>query len=179
MLHPIAQIRKSIRSLQHWRTVFFFFLTFILFLRQRETAWTAEGQREGDTESGTGSRLGAVSTEPHAGLELMDHGIMTWAKVSRLTNWATQAPLKNSLNVSCYYSCPMPASWSQSRSKLFRPLLSTCSLCWGLSIPTLLIWALGPPLSPTTCLAKVFTSQFPLLSSLAWDTAAAFYFYFF
>ena len=34
-------------------------------------------EREGDTESETGSRLGAVSTEPDAGLELMDREITT------------------------------------------------------------------------------------------------------
>ena len=49
-------------------------------------------EREGDTESETGSRLWAVSTEPDAGLELTDREIMTWAKVGRLTDWATQAP---------------------------------------------------------------------------------------
>ena len=36
-----------------------------------------EGQREGDTESETGSRLRAVSTEPNAGLELTDGEIVT------------------------------------------------------------------------------------------------------
>ena len=36
-----------------------------------------EGQREGDTESEPGSRLWAVSTEPDAGLELMNCEIMT------------------------------------------------------------------------------------------------------
>ena len=36
-----------------------------------------EGQRKGDTESETGSRLRAVSTEPDAGLELMDRESMT------------------------------------------------------------------------------------------------------
>ena len=51
-----------------------------------------EGQREGDTESETGSRLWAVSTEPDAGLKLTDREIMTWAEVGRLTDWATQAP---------------------------------------------------------------------------------------
>ena len=51
-----------------------------------------EGQREGDTESKTGSRLWAVSTEPDTGLDLTDHEIMTWAEVGRLTDWATQAP---------------------------------------------------------------------------------------
>ena len=34
-------------------------------------------EREGDTECETGSRLPAVSTEPDAGLKLMDHDIMT------------------------------------------------------------------------------------------------------
>ena len=36
-----------------------------------------EGQREGDTESEAGSRLWAISTEPDAGLEPMNHEIMT------------------------------------------------------------------------------------------------------
>ena len=36
-----------------------------------------EGQREGDTESDTGSRLGAISPEPDAGLKLTDREIMT------------------------------------------------------------------------------------------------------
>ena len=34
-------------------------------------------EREGDTESEAGSRLGAVSTELHMGLELTDCEIMT------------------------------------------------------------------------------------------------------
>ena len=72
---------------------FFFFLMFIFFLRQRDRAWTGEGQREGDTESETGSRLWAVSTEPDVGLELTDREIMTWAEVGHLTDWATQVPL--------------------------------------------------------------------------------------
>ena len=49
-------------------------------------------EREEDTESETGSKLWAVSTEPDAGLELMDSEIVTWAKVGCLTDWATQAP---------------------------------------------------------------------------------------
>ena len=64
---------------------FFFFLTFIhlLFLRERgrerENTQAGDGQREreGDTESKASSRLRAVSTEPHAGLELTDQEIMT------------------------------------------------------------------------------------------------------
>ena len=50
-------------------------------------------EREGDTESETGSRLWAVNTEPDAGLELTDREIMTWAEVGRSTDWATQVPL--------------------------------------------------------------------------------------
>ena len=34
-------------------------------------------ERQGDTESETGSRLSAVSTEPDAGRELTDREIMT------------------------------------------------------------------------------------------------------
>ena len=34
-------------------------------------------EREGDTESETGSRLGAVSIEPDVGLKLTDREIMT------------------------------------------------------------------------------------------------------
>ena len=49
-------------------------------------------EREGDTESETGSRLWAVSTEPDAALELTDREIMTWAEVGRSTDQATQAP---------------------------------------------------------------------------------------
>ena len=37
-------------------------------------------EREGDTESETGSRLRAISPEPDAGLELTDREIMTWLK---------------------------------------------------------------------------------------------------
>ena len=52
-----------------------------------------EGQREGDTESETSSRLWAVSTEPDAELELTDREMVTWAEVGRLTDQATQVPL--------------------------------------------------------------------------------------
>ena len=37
-------------------------------------------EREGDTESETGSRLRAISTGPDAGLELTDREIETWLK---------------------------------------------------------------------------------------------------
>ena len=59
--------------------------------RVRQSMNGGGSEREGDTESETGSRLWAVSTEPRAGLELKDFEIMTWAEVGRLTDWATQA----------------------------------------------------------------------------------------
>ena len=43
----------------------------------RESEWGVGAEREGDTESEAGSRLQAVSTEPDAGLELMNREIMT------------------------------------------------------------------------------------------------------
>ena len=62
-------------------------------------------EREGDTESETGSRLWAVSTEPDTGLELMDSEIMTWAEVWRLTDWATQAPLNATYIFKLLFTC--------------------------------------------------------------------------
>ena len=79
------------------------FLTFIYFW-ERDRARMGEGQREGDTESETGCRLWAVSTEPDAGLELADREIMTRAEVGRLMDWATQVPPKDNfliLTLSC------------------------------------------------------------------------------
>ena len=80
---------------QHAFIFFFnFFFNVYFWDRERQSVnrWGAE--REGDTESETGSRLWAVSTEPDAGLELTDREIMTWAEVGRLTDQATQAPLQ-------------------------------------------------------------------------------------
>ena len=56
----------------------FFFFRFIHFSdRERQSASRKGAEREGDTESKAGSRLRAVSTEPDAGLELMNREIMT------------------------------------------------------------------------------------------------------
>ena len=69
---------------------------FIYFLRKRETehekVGVGVGEREGATKSKAGSRLWAVSAEPDAGLELMDHEIMTWAQVGSLTDSHPGAP---------------------------------------------------------------------------------------
>ena len=57
---------------------FFFFNVYSL-LRERERQTMSRGgaERGGDTESEAGSRLGAVRTEPAAGLELTNREIMT------------------------------------------------------------------------------------------------------
>ena len=57
----------------------FFFFNIYLFLRdtERQSASGGGTEREGDTESETGSRLRAVGTEPDAGLEPTNSEIMT------------------------------------------------------------------------------------------------------
>ena len=70
-----------------------FFFNVYFWDRERQSMNGGGSEREGDTESKTGSRLWAVSTEPDAGLEFTDREIMTWAEVRHLTDQATQAPL--------------------------------------------------------------------------------------
>ena len=55
------------------------FFNVYLFLRDRERQSMRKGgaEREGDTESEAGSRLGAVSAEPDAGLEPTNREIVT------------------------------------------------------------------------------------------------------
>ena len=48
-----------------------------MFIFERERASGGGAEREGDTESETGSRFRAVSTEPDAGLKLRNREIMT------------------------------------------------------------------------------------------------------
>ena len=48
-----------------------------IFERETEREQGRSREREGVTESETGSRLGAVGTEPDAGLELKNSEIMT------------------------------------------------------------------------------------------------------
>ena len=60
--------------------------------REREHERGRGREKEEGTESEAGSRLRAVSTEPDAGLELMNREITTCAEVKCLTDWATQAP---------------------------------------------------------------------------------------
>ena len=62
--------------------------------RQAELEWGRGREQTGDTESEAGSRLWAVSIQPDTGLKLVNRKIRTWAEVGRLTDWATQGPLK-------------------------------------------------------------------------------------
>ena len=67
-------------SLNQW-SFKIFFSTFIFYFWDRETEHErGRAEREGDTESETGSRLRAISPEPDAGLELTDREIVTWLK---------------------------------------------------------------------------------------------------
>ena len=63
------------------------FLVFLfIFERERQSVNGGGAEGEGDTESKAGSGLRAVSTEPDAGLELLDGDITTRAKVGHLTD---------------------------------------------------------------------------------------------
>ena len=54
-----------------------FFNFFYFFLRKRQSVSRGGAEREGDTDSGAGSRLRAVSTEPDVGLKPKNREIMT------------------------------------------------------------------------------------------------------
>ena len=69
----------------------YIFKTIFIYFWERWSMSGGRAEREGDTESETGFRLWAVSTEPGAGLQPTNHEIMTWAEVGRSTDWATQA----------------------------------------------------------------------------------------
>ena len=74
--------------------------------RQRVSRGGAE--REGDTGSEAGSRLWAVSTASHMGLELMNREIMTRAEVGRLIDWTTQVPLYCGIYILSCLDFPRP-----------------------------------------------------------------------
>ena len=77
--------------------------------RKRECMHTRKGEeREGHTESKAGSSLWAVSTEPDAGLELVNCKLMTWAKVDCLAAWASQAPQDVKHSVTIWFSNSTP-----------------------------------------------------------------------
>ena len=76
----------------------FFNVNFFIFERQSTSVCVGgnrerQTDRQTDTKSEAGSRRWALSTEPDMGLRPTGCRLMTWAEVSCLTNWATQAPL--------------------------------------------------------------------------------------
>ena len=81
----------SLSQFQVYDMVLFFVCLFVCFLnffsafiyfgdRERQSMNGGGAEREGDTESETGSRLRAISPEPDAGLEPTDREIVTWLK---------------------------------------------------------------------------------------------------
>ena len=57
-----------------------------IFETEKDSMSRRGAERGGDTEFEAGSRLRAVSTEPDAGLELMNREITTWADVRQTFN---------------------------------------------------------------------------------------------
>ena len=74
-------------SLSFFKKIFTYFWE-----RERQGASRGGTEREGNTASEAGSRLRAVSTEPHTGLEPMNREITTWAEVWCSTDGATLVP---------------------------------------------------------------------------------------
>ena len=70
-LHPQATLSSGLYPLLN------FFFTVLLIIIERQSVSRGGAEKEGDTESETGSRLRAVSTEPDAGLKLSNREIMT------------------------------------------------------------------------------------------------------
>ena len=111
----------------------FFNVYLLLRVRERQSMSRGGAERWGDTESEAGSRLWAVSTEPDAGLELTDREIVTWAKVGRLTDRATQATHTHFLNIALLLQW---RSWGggglQPADARSDTALSICSCVWFL-----------------------------------------------
>ena len=112
----------------------FFFLNVILLLRERQRVSRRGGK--GDIESEAGSRLWAVSTEPNMGLKLINHRIMTWAKVGGLTDCATQAPL----DIVILYLAAQSVDEVQRMQKTSH--FVNCYSCWHFSSCDWDIWLL-------------------------------------
>ena len=73
-------------SISGWGCVCFIFLCLFLREGQRQRVTGGGAERVEDTECKAGSRLRAVSTEPDAGLELMNREIVTRTEVGRLAD---------------------------------------------------------------------------------------------
>ena len=108
-------------------------------------------EREGDAESEAGSRLGAVGTEPDAGLELTHREIMTWAEVrAQVTEPSRCLPVFNFLLT--VTACTLfPGKPTVAAPALVLPPLPTpCAPDLSISSPSLLapvcsVWAPAHP----------------------------------
>ena len=80
-----------------------FFLMFIYFLREKQSVIAGSGRERGWHR--IQSRLLDVSTQPDAGLELVNREIMTSAEVRRLKDWATQVPLHKITSLFWLFFC--------------------------------------------------------------------------
>ena len=130
------------------KALLFFYCIFagykFFFLRERErerehtheSVWGAEvGGRETERErERISSRLQAVSTEPDAGLELLNCEIMTWAEIMSLmlTDWATQAPL---LGMYVFLTQWVISSKAWIFYPSFPPVFLYCLVLWHVLSP--------------------------------------------
>ena len=89
-LNPYTLFLLSCGNFQFKKKKNFFNAYLLLRDREKESMSMGGPERGGDTVFEAGSRLWAVSTERDAGLQLMNHEVMTWADVACLTDWATQ-----------------------------------------------------------------------------------------
>ena len=82
-----------------------------------------EGQREGGRHRiWSNSRLRAISTEPHMGLQLTNRKIMSSAEVRHFTDWATQVPQMTSLLMYCH---KLSSNLTLHHSACVIPLISS------------------------------------------------------
>ena len=97
-------------------TMCFFFFNVYLLLRERETECKlGRGrEREGDTKSGAGSRLWAVSTEPDTGLELTNREIMSLTEADAQPTEPPRRPTSSPLlpRMSYFFSPEKPSASS-------------------------------------------------------------------
>ena len=84
---------KSLNRLPYWATQATLLFFNVLFIFERDKAWAGEGERR-ERGGGRGSEVGSAlrAAGPTVGLKLTNCEIVTWAKGSRSTDWATQAP---------------------------------------------------------------------------------------
>ena len=91
--------RGTLRITQHPFHFYgsFFFSFFNVYLWETDRAPVGEEQRERETQNPKQAPRSELSAQSPIRLELTNLEIMTWTKVGRLTDWATQAPLTSTV----------------------------------------------------------------------------------